>query len=220
MSGEVVIRTYEDSDRRPLLELFPRAGAGSPSGDLWGDPASEAAVYLTPYMDLEPASLYLAVIDGRISGYLAGCRDSSAFPSEDERMALAIRRHRLYLRPRIVRFFVRALLDLTRSALLRRPTATTLQDPRWPAHLHINVAAEARGAGAGSALMRQWLDNLADAGVPGCYLQTLVENDGAMRFFQRNGFAVHGPVRDVPGVRYQGRPVHQQDMVCTIHPAS
>jgi hypothetical protein len=168
MSGEVVIRTFEESDRRPLLELFPRAGAGSPSGDLWGDPASEAAVYLTPYMDLEPASLYLAVIDGRISGYLAGCRDSSAFPSEDERMALAIGRHRLYLRPRIVRFFVRALLDLTRSALLRRPTATALQD----------------------------------------------------RFFRRNGFAVHGPVRDVPGVRYQGRPVHQQDLVCTIHPAS
>jgi hypothetical protein len=66
------IRGFAETDRAALRELFPRAGAGAPSGTLWGHPASEAAVYLDPYMDLEPDSLFVAVVDGALVGYLAG----------------------------------------------------------------------------------------------------------------------------------------------------
>ncbi|WP_020573498.1 GNAT family N-acetyltransferase [Actinopolymorpha alba] len=207
------IRTFEESDRAELRELFGRAGEGSPSASLWGHAESEAAVYLDPYMDLEPHSLFLAVVDGALVGYLTGCVDSSTLPSESERMAKAIRKHRLTLQRRPAAFFARSMIDLAGAALRRQPIAGEFDDPRWPAHLHINVAPEARGTGAADSLMKGWFARLREAGSPGCYLQTLRENTRAVKFFERMGFVKHGPTPLVPGLRYDGVRLHQQSMV-------
>jgi hypothetical protein len=88
-SGSAVmeIRTFAETDRADLRELFSRAGEGAPSASVWGHEESEAAIYLYPYMDLEPDSLFVAVVDGALVGYLAGCLDSSRFPSESVRDA-------------------------------------------------------------------------------------------------------------------------------------
>jgi GNAT superfamily N-acetyltransferase len=75
------------------------------------------------------------------------------------------------------------------------------------------VAPAARGTGAADGLMARWLARLRDAGSPGCHLQTLVENTRAVRFFERMGFARHGPTPLVPGIRYGGERVHQLTMV-------
>lgn len=62
-----------------------------------------------------------------------------------------------------------------------------------------------------------WLARLREVGSPGCFLQTLVENAGAVRFFARQGFAAHGPTPAVPGLRGpDGRRLHQQTMVCDL----
>jgi ribosomal protein S18 acetylase RimI-like enzyme len=210
------IRTFEERDRDELRALFGRAGEGTPSGSLWGHEESEAAIYLTPYMDLEPDSLFVAVVDGSLAGYLAGCLDSSAMPSESARMAAAIRRYRLILRPKPVAFFARAMLDQARSALSRQPTAGDFTDPRWPAHLHIDLVPPARGRGVGTALMNRWFDRLRETDSPGCHLQTLVENTRAVRFFERMGFERHGGTPLVPGIRDDhGRRLHQLTMVWT-----
>ena len=110
-------------------------------------------------------------------------------------------------------FFGRAMLDTAWRKIRRHPRAGGLDDPRWPAHLHINLVPEARGVGAGAALMNAWLDRLRVTGTPGCYLQTLVENTRAVTFFKRMGFRKHGPTPVVPGIREKGRRLHQQTMV-------
>jgi GNAT superfamily N-acetyltransferase len=208
----VEIRGFEEADRPVLRALAGRAGEGSPTASLWGHEESEAAVYLTPYMDLEPESLFVAVVDGELAGYLAGSL-GTAVPSESARMDRAIREHRLVLRRRPAAFFARSLLDMAGTALRRQPTAGELDDPRWPAHLHINLLPRARGTGAAAALMERWFARLHETGTPGCYLQTLVENRRASRFFERTGFAAHGPTPAVPGLRYEGGRVHQLTMV-------
>lgn len=101
-------RPYRETDRAELRELFGRAGAGSPTERLWGHADSEAAVYLDPYMDLEPESLFVAEHEGRLIGYLAGCVDTAAFPSESERMEQAFRRYRSIFLSRSAVFFARA----------------------------------------------------------------------------------------------------------------
>ena len=58
------IRAFAETDRADLRDLFRRAGEGAPSASLWEHDESEAAIYLYPYMDLEPDSLFLAVVDG------------------------------------------------------------------------------------------------------------------------------------------------------------
>ena len=124
------IRTFCESDRAALSDLFGRAGEDSPSGSLWGHEESEAAVYLTPYMDLEPDSLFIAVVDGALTGYLTGCLDSFAFPSETERMEQAMRKYRLIFRARTAAFFARGLFDVAISAIRRQRTAADFDDAR------------------------------------------------------------------------------------------
>jgi len=97
----VEIRTFVERDRAPLRALFARAGAGAPSSSLWGDEDSEADVYLTPYTDLAPDTLFVADAGGGVlTGYLTGCVDSAAFPSESDRLTRAVKEHRLMLRAR------------------------------------------------------------------------------------------------------------------------
>ncbi|MBF6468522.1 GNAT family N-acetyltransferase [Nocardia beijingensis] len=206
------IRRFEAADRPELRELFGRAGEGSPVAALWGDPESEASIYLDPYLDLTPESVFVAVADGKLVGYLTGCPDSSRFPAEAERIERAIRAHRLWVRPATARFFGVALVDTLVAAIRRRPTAGDFQDVRWPAHLHIAVAAEARGTGAAAALLDVWLARLDEGGL-GCHLQTQVENTRAVAFFTRRGFVPFGSAPVIPGMRYAGERVHQLTMV-------
>ncbi|MDL4816161.1 GNAT family N-acetyltransferase [Actinomadura opuntiae] len=209
------VRAFTESDRTELLALFGRAREGSPSASVWGHEESEAAIYLTPYMDREPESLFVAESGGRLVGCLTGCPDSSRLPSEEERTLQAIRRHRLMLRPRLAAFFARSTADLLWAAARRRPRATAFEDARWPAHLHINLVPEARGTGAAENLMTAWFDRLRSIGSPGCHLQTLCENTRAVAFFRRMGFTEHGPARLVPGLRHGGERLHQRTMVWT-----
>ncbi|MGK8524896.1 GNAT family N-acetyltransferase [Nocardia asteroides] len=206
------IRQFQATDRPAFGELFARAGEGSPVASLWDDPESEASIYLNPYLDLETGTVFVAVADGKLVGYLTGCPDGSKFPSEAERIERAIRTYRLFLRPAAAGFFGRAVVDGLTAAIRRQPTAGDFQDARWPAHLHIAVAPEARGTGAAASLMNRWLDRLDENGI-GCHLQTQVENVRAVKFFTRMGFAPIGSTPVIPGMRYQGRRVHQLTMV-------
>lgn len=54
---------------------------------------------------------------------------------------------------------------------------------------------EARGAGAGTALMQRCLQAARDAGYLRCYLETLTGMDAAMRLYERSGFRrIDGPM--------------------------
>lgn len=87
-------------------------------------------------------------------------------------------------------------------------------DPRWPAHLHIDLLPVARGSGLGAALMERWLDQLKESNSPGCHLLTLLENRRALSFFEKMGFRRHGDRTLVAGMRGKGgERLHQQIMV-------
>ncbi len=203
-----------EDDRPALRELFTRAGAGSPTDNLWGDPETEATAYLYPYLEHEPESLFVAVSDdGELLGYLTGCVNSAAFPSEEKRIDQAIRNPRLLLRPTAVGFFARAVVDALSAKLRGQPVVADFTDPRWPSHLHINVAPEARGTGAAGALIDRFLAHAKSAGSPGCHLQTVVENPRAVRFFEKMGFTPHGETPPIPGPRFEGAKLHQLTMV-------
>lgn len=207
------IRAFIEADRDQLRRLFGQAGEGTPSAALWGDPESEAAVYLDPYLDLEPESAFVAVQGGALVGYLLGCLDGSRFPGEEERVAQAVRKYRLAFRPATAGFFIRVTADLAWAGIRREATAGDFTDPRWPAHLHLAVAPAARGTGVAQGLMNRWFERLKETGSPGCHAQTVVENTRAVRFFERMGFVKHGPTPLVPGLRHEGGRVHQQIMV-------
>lgn len=207
------VRSFTETDRPMLRAIFREAGEGAPSASLWGHEASEAAIYLDPYMDHAPASLFLAFSDDELVGYLTGSLDTASFPSESDRIDRAIADHRLLTKLGPIRFFLRAARDTLIAKVRRQPTAGDFEDRRWPAHLHINVVPAARGTGAARALMTAWDAYLASNGSRGCHLQTIAENTRAIRFFEKCGFVAHGPALLVPGIRERGGRLHQRTMV-------
>lgn len=211
-----MLRTYTPADHDQLVELFARAGVDAPGGELWRHLPSERMIYLDPYIEHCPDTLFLAEVEGDLVGYLTGCPDSALIPGEDERFTKAVMEHKLMLRPRSLPFFLRSLSDVVRTKMRGGDVAAgEAVNHRWPAHLHINLAPGARGTGVAQEMMERWQDWLTHSGSPGCHLQTLVENTRATRFFAKCGFVPHGSTPLVPGVRYRARPVHQQTMVWT-----
>jgi len=75
----------------------------------------------------------------------------------------------------------------------------------YPAHLHINVAADIRNLGVGAALIAAFAAQVSQRRLPGLHLVT---NEGArnIRFYERNGFRLLATTRwnDAPVV-FMGR---------------
>lgn len=96
---------------------------------------------------------------------------------------------------RIVGYLVGALEDPARAArfedigyfpLLAQSTA------RFPAHLHINLAPEARGRGIGRELVERFAHDVAAAGVPGFHVVTGAASRN-VSFYRRCGLTEAHP---------------------------
>jgi ribosomal protein S18 acetylase RimI-like enzyme len=209
------IRAYEPRDREAVRRIcFETGYMGEPIGWQWRDRESFADLATGYYTDREPESTLLAECDGRVVGYLTGCADSErtrGFAAQEVRRLL---RRGALLRPGVAGVFWRSLFDLLRD---RQAPDEFLADPRWPAHLHINLLAEGRRRGLGRRLVTRWLERLRAAGSPGVHLGSFAENGNALLFFEACGFRRHAEPARVPGLRTrEGRRMHVQWMVQSL----
>ena len=96
----------------------------------------------------------------------------------------------------------RSFGDVVVDGVRRRLPPVSVYDERWPAHLHIDLLPSIRGLGVGATLMRPMVGYAPGRGpCPGCYLETLGENHGAIAFFESMGFRRQGPPTSAPGLR-------------------
>ena len=107
MGGEhpsgIVVRPYTVQDRVGLRTLCHRVGyMGESAAWYWRHVDSFADIWTGYYTDSEPESLFVAVRDGVLLGYLTGCVDSSRAPSPATAFRRAALRHQ---RTRALRFF-------------------------------------------------------------------------------------------------------------------
>lgn len=130
---------------------------------------------------------------------------TKTFPSEAERAAFRERWLGRYLgqlaalahvacegggRGRIIGYIVGSHADPAQDARFGdigfyRPLAHLT--PLYPAHLHINLAAEARSLGIGSRLLTAFVADARAAGLPGVHLVT-GRHSRNRNFYARNGF--------------------------------
>lgn len=205
------VRPYHPADRDAVRRIAHQTGyMGEPADWFWRDLPSFADIWTGYYTDREPGSAFVAERDGRVVGYLLGCERTGPASSPAAALAHHTLRRLLFFRPGTAGFLWRSLFDTVRARHL--PTGELL-DARWPSHLHTNLLPAGRGRGLGAALMRAWLEHLRGVGSPGCHLATLAENEPAIAFFQRMGFARFGAPQLVPGMRLRsGGRMHLQFM--------
>jgi ribosomal protein S18 acetylase RimI-like enzyme len=215
---DITVRPYRPSDRAAVRHIcFVTGYMGRPVAWQWRDAESFADLFSAYYTDEEPGSALVAERRGEVVGYLLGCRDSSRAPDPAAILRRHILRRGLLVRPGTARVVWRTLGDIAVAASRHRPRRGT--DPRWPAHLHIDLLEGARGRGIGAVLVRRWLGSLRADGIAGCHLGTMAENAPAIAFFEATGFTRHGDPIPLPGLRSpEGGRHHVQRMVQPLGP--
>lgn len=143
-----------------------------------------ADLWVRPYLRLTPAGLLAEDAAGPL-GYVLGSSSGRAY-----RRALAAT-----LAQAVLPGLLRGRYPQLRGSLpyllrLARYPGREADAARFPAHLHLNVLARARGQGAGEALLRGYLAALSEMGVPGVQLSTTHENQAALGLYRKLGFEV------------------------------
>jgi len=214
VAGDVVIRPYEPRDRARVRHIcFVTGYMGDPVDWLWRDAESFADVFTAYYTDAEPESALVAEVDGSVEGYLLGCVDSRRAWNP----ALVVGRHLLRrgiaFRPGTAGVIWRSFGDIVTDGIRHQLPPRSAYDPRWPAHLHIDLLPSIRGRGVGRRLVDRWLGTLRDLGVPGCHLETWGENAAAIAFFEALGFRRHGRPTMSPGLRSRSGTRHTAQLM-------
>ncbi len=186
---EVKVRPYHAGDRPAVRAIaLATADRGRPGGWLFPHPEVTADLLTRYYTDFEPPASWVAELDGRVVGYVAG----SLYPRQHRRVM------RRQVIPRAVLWSVlRGGLWHRRSwqwawaatfTALRYGLPPTITEEEYPAHIHVNVLPLAQGRGVGKALAHCFLTHAAEAGCPGVYAKVRGDNQRARRFFAQLGF--------------------------------
>ena len=222
-ADDIVIRPYRDDDRVRVREICYRTGyLGRPIDWQWFDVESFADMFSGYYTDREPESALVVEIDGVVAGYLLGCVDSARASNAGAVAARHIVRRGIALRPGAAGVIWRTVGDTIGDVARGRfdPRELEFSDPRWPAHLHVDLLEPARGIGVGRRLVTRWLGSLRDRAIPGCFVQTFAENTRALAFFESAGFRRFGTPAIVQGLRSPaGTRLHTQVLVQELEPA-
>ncbi len=179
----------------------------------WRDAESFADVFSAYYTDAEPESAQVVERDGEVGGYLLGCIDSGRAWSQARVVAAHIVRRGIAFRPGTAGMVWRMARDAALDTL-RRERLRDFDDPRYPAHFHIDLLPAFRGQGVGRELAQRFLDDVQSRRVPGCHVRTFVENEPAVAFFRAQGFVPSGRPVPTPGLRApDGSRLHAQIFV-------
>lgn len=200
------IRPYRPTDRDALYAICIRTGnAGRDATALYRDPRILPDIFTGPYLLLEPQLTFvLTGPEDRAAGYIVGAADTPRFVTAYRRDWLPLVAGR-YPQPGAQRSG--ASCDAERIRELHHPESMLRDDlTGYPAHLHIALAPQAQGKGAGRALIDTYLKALRAAGIPRVHLSMSAANTGARAFYDHLGF--HQIARPTPTRVLLGRRTH------------
>jgi len=182
------IRKFDpQTDRDRVRQLCCETGfLGNPIDPVFEDRELFADYLTAYYTDWEPESSFVLLVNGEIRGYLLGSRHSF--------------RQQLYNLYNNVALFLRGMARYSKYKpaskkfvrwILTQAWREVPQAPRWTAHFHINLLADARQVATTRALADQYLAYLHSHGERAVYGQMVVfEDRRGTKMFERYGFRV------------------------------
>ena len=128
------------------------------------------------YVEKEPDVCYVIADDNdKAVGYIYGSKDYDYYQENfgEYIRKVASLNNRAYLGEALTEMFDHAIYK-----------------DKYPAHLHIDILPEYQSMGFGSNLINAFCENLKNLGVKGVMLIVGEDNEGARRFYERNGFSL------------------------------
>ena len=133
-------------------------------------------LYNDYYTEVEPEHCFVAVNENdEAVGYIICASDYKKFRRTFMKFYLP------EIKELGLKYYIQAFMDIMGHALYAA---------KYPSHLHINVLPVCQGQGTGSELMNALKDELRKSKIKGLMLSCAADNDGAIRFYKRNGFKV------------------------------
>ena len=129
------------------------------------------------YLEKEPENCFVAVDENdKPIGYIYGSKHYDYYQDNFSEYINAV----ADIENR--RFLSEALTEMYDHAIYKKD---------YPAHLHIDILPDYQSKGIGSKLIKAFCDNLKEQDVKGVMLIVGSENEGARRFYERNGFTLY-----------------------------
>jgi len=178
------IRSYRASDTSAVYEICLKTGnSGQDATHLFSDPLVLGHIYVGPYMEFEPQSVFILEDDQGPCGYIMGVLDSQTYYQW---------MHSEWL-PKIRVDYKKPTGDPDTwdetekiTNLLFHPVSQRLL-PDFPSHLHIDLLSRAQGKGQGKLMMDRFIDYLRYNKIPGVHLELSSKNDRAFNFYRKYG---------------------------------
>jgi len=178
------IRSYKSADTSAVYEICLKTGnSGQDATHLFSDPLVLGHLYVGPYMEFEPQSVFILEDDQGPCGYIMGVLDSQTYYQW---------MHSEWL-PKIRVDYKKPTGDPDTwnetekiTNLLFQPESQRLF-PGFPAHLHIDLLSRAQGKGQGKLMMDHFIDYIRKNKIPGVHLELSVNNDRAFGFYCKYG---------------------------------
>jgi ribosomal protein S18 acetylase RimI-like enzyme len=200
----MLIRLARPDDRNAMYDICVRTGdSGGDARPLYRDHELLGAMWVGPYLALEPELAFVAEDGEGVVGYVLGAEDTREFEVACEREWWPALRVRYPEPPSDAdpgsEPDARLAAD---EALIRRfhhpDPAPAAVVARFPAHLHIDILPRGQGRGVGRRLIDTLLDALRDREVRGVHLGVGATNTRAIGFYRHLGFGAADPTQD-PG---------------------
>jgi ribosomal protein S18 acetylase RimI-like enzyme len=182
--SDFTIRSYKSADTSAVYEICLKTGnSGQDATHLFSDPLVLGHIYVGPYMEFEPRSVFILEDDQGPCGYIMGVLDSQTYYQW---------MHSEWL-PKIRVDYKKPTGDPDTwnetekiTNLLFQPESQRLF-PGFPAHLHIDLLSRAQGKGQGKLMMDHFIDYIRKNKIPGVHLELSVNNDRAFGFYCKYG---------------------------------
>ena len=178
------IRSYKFADTSAAYKICLKTGnSGQDATHLFSDPLVLGHIYVGPYMEFEPQSVFILEDDQGPCGYIMGVLDSQTYYQW---------MHSEWL-PKIRVDYKKPTGDPDTwnktekiTNLLFQPESQRLF-PGFPAHLHIDLLSRAQGKGQGKLMMDRFIDYLRYNKISGVHLELSSKNDRAFNFYRKYG---------------------------------
>ena len=160
---------------------------GSDARHLYADPKLMGHIYSAPYLKFSPDLAMVVERHGQVLGFCIGAANTRDFERRLETGWWPSLRQ-TYQKP-LTKKRSEWTADERRCQMIHVPEiAPQHVCKNFPAHLHMNLLPEIQGRGTGHELLQFWLEKAAELGVSAVHVGANVQNEKAVRFWQRQGF--------------------------------